>query len=318
LRRNRATFRAIKIVRLLSASDTPLTLTAISSALGIPKSSAFEILHTLSDERIVEIADSDLKTFRVGLGLLELGMVALSKIDLRREADPFLRELNRLTGETAVLAVEDKGYMVCLDRVEGQSVLRTSVELGSRVPMYCTALGKAVLAAYPEAQALDVAAARRVRKLTPNTLTNIADLRRDLSRTRRRGYAIDNGESNRNVRCVGAPVYSARGKVVAAVSIAAPVSSVDSEKVRQFGALIQKTALSISRRLGFAGRVLYPLGDARARRGRDETSQPARRQDAYVGDGVHPSGPAPVQAARGRSAAFRTPEHPRRLDRVTE
>lgn len=258
MRKNRAALRAIAILRLLSTSDTALTLTAISGALRIPKSSTFEILHTLVDEGMAEIADTALKTFRAGLGLLEVGLHALSQIDLPREARPLLRELNQSTGETAILAIEDKGFMVCLDRVEGHSVLRTSVKLGARVPMHCTALGKAVLAAYPDAKTLEILKTRRLKRMTSNTIGNIRDLQQELKRIRERGFAIDNQENALNVSCVGAPIYSDRGRVIAAVSVAAPTSSVDSKRLHRFGALVQKTALGISRRLGYPGREIYP------------------------------------------------------------
>jgi len=281
LRKNRATLRAIAIIRLLSASNSPLRLTAISGALHIPKSSTFEILHTLADEGIVEIADSALKTFKVGLGLLEVGLHALSQIDLPREAHPLLKELNRLTGETAILAVEDKGCMVCLDRIEGRSMLRTSVKLGARVQMHCTALGKAVLAAYQDAKALEILKTRRLRKMTNNTIGNIRDLQRDLKRIRERGFAIDDQESYPNVSCVGAPVYSELNRVVAAVSVAAPTSSVDSEKLHHFGALIQKTALRISKRLGYPCHVLYPPMEEGSLSTRGRNPQPEKRQHGY-------------------------------------
>jgi len=251
MRNNRSASRVIDILRLISTKDHALTISEISQTLGIPKSSTFEILYTLLEKNIVEIANEDLKTFRLGLGLFEIVLSALAKTDLHREARPLLEMTGSKIGETVFLAVEDQGEMVYLDKVEGPSMLRTTANLGSRMPMHCVALGKALLAAYPKDKVKEIISRRKLVQRTKNTIINYSDLMKELDATRKRGYSIDNQEAAPDVFCVAAPVYDGLGKPVAAVSIATHASKMKSGRLREFAERIQNTALTISKRLGF-------------------------------------------------------------------
>ncbi len=114
-----------------------------------PKSSTYELIHTLLGKGILEFDNEDLKTFRLGIKVFELGMSVLEKTDLPKMARPYLEELSAKTDETVFLAVENSGSIVYLDRVEENSSITTSAGLGMRRPMYCTGLGKTLLATYP-------------------------------------------------------------------------------------------------------------------------------------------------------------------------
>jgi DNA-binding IclR family transcriptional regulator len=257
MRINRSTSRTIDILELISRKNDSLTITEISKTLGIPKSSTLEILHTLMQMNIVEIDKEKLKTFRLGLRLFEIVLSALAKTDLHRETRPLLEGMMSQSGETVFLAVENQGEMVYLDKVEGPSMLRTTADLGSRLPMHCTALGKALLAAYPEEKVREIIQRRKLISRTKNTITRYADLVEELKATRERGYSIDNEEDIADIFCVGAPVYDQTSKPIASISIASQASKMTRRRIEKFGGQVQKVGLDISRKLGFQGDRLF-------------------------------------------------------------
>jgi IclR family transcriptional regulator, negative regulator of allantoin and glyoxylate utilization operons len=274
MKSNESVSRAIDIINLIAASADPLTLTEISKRINIPKTSAFGILHTLVEKRVLEVADENTKAFKLGIGLFESTLTALSSTDLLKAARPLIEDLNRLTGETVLFAVEDSGDMVFLDKVEGNSIIRATIKLGARVHLHCSAIGKAVLAALPEPDLLAFLQAGPLSRMTEHTIVSRADLLKNLAATRARGHSIDDQENVLDVLCVGAPIYSRQRKVIAGISITMQASKVDGDKASYFGALINSTALKLSRRMGFSESILYwdreDLQDDK--RGRDDRS----------------------------------------------
>jgi DNA-binding IclR family transcriptional regulator len=257
VRINKSTARTIDIIKLLSESNAPLTLTGISKALGIPKTSTFDIIATLMDRNVVEYENRAFKTIQLGLGLFEITLLALGKTDLHRVARPYLDKILEKTGETVYLAVENSGDVVYLEKAEGSSAVRHSANLGARLPLYCTGLGKAILAAYPDEKVREIVTVSGMRSFTPQTITNLMDLQEELAATRLRGYAVDNQEASEGVFCVAAPIRGVEGLPVAAISIASGSSMLQEAKMDKLGNLIATKALNISRKMGFSEVTLF-------------------------------------------------------------
>ena len=257
MRINNSTARTIEIIKLLAERDTPLTLTEISNTLGIPKTSTYDIVATLMDRNILEYQNSLFKTIQLGLGLFEITLLALGKRDLHRVARPYLDQILERTGETVYLAVENNGEVVYLEKAEGSAAVRYSADLGTRLPLYCTGLGKAILAAYPDEKVREIVAGLSMRSFTPQTITNVMDLHDELAATRLRGYAIDNQEVTEGIFCVAAPIYGTGDKPVAAISIASGSSMMQDGKMDKLGTIIAEKALVISRKMGFFKETLF-------------------------------------------------------------
>lgn len=234
-----------------------MTLTEISTSLGIPKTSTFDIIATLLDKNILEYENKQFKTIQLGLGLLAMTLRALGKKDIHRVARPYLDQLLEKTGETVYLAVENHGEVVYLEKAEGTGAVRYSADLGASLPVYCTGLGKSILAAYPDEKVPEIVGGNRMRAYTPKTITNLMDLLEDLAETRLRGYAFDNQEVTEGICCVAAPIYGPENKPVAAISIASGISMLQDGKKEKLGALIAENALLISRKLGSSRETLY-------------------------------------------------------------
>lgn len=254
---NESVSRAIDVINLVAGANRPMTLAEICRETGIPKTSAYGIIQTLIHKNVLESADEYTKSFRLGLGLLETTLAAISETDLLKAARPLLEELNQMIGETILFAVEDNGDMVFLDMLEGSAYLRATVKLGTRVRMHCTAIGKAVLAAFPEKYVFEYLNEGPLMALTERTITSRTDLLKDLDLTRNRKYSLDDEENVDDVRCVGAPIYSRGGKVIAGVSISTHTARVDMDKLEYYGSLIHRTALKISRRMGYSEADIY-------------------------------------------------------------
>lgn len=257
MRINKSTARTIDILELFSKKNKPLTLTEISKILGIPKTSAFDIIYTLLDKNILEYDNKQFKTFQIGLRLFEVALLALGKTDLHRVSRPYLDQLLEKTGETVYLAVENNGEVVYLEKAEGTSAVRFAAELGTRRPIYCTGLGKAILAAHTDTKVREIIKRNRLTPFTENTITTYNELLEELEAIRERGYAIDNQECVKDIFCVAAPICGISDKPIAAISIATDASSMDAGKLEKLSVLISESALKISRKLGFAKDKLF-------------------------------------------------------------
>ena len=182
--------RVMSILSCFRDRDASLKLTDITSRTGLHKSTAYRLLEAMRHHGVVCL-DPATGSYRPGLRLFELGMLAVGQFDLSRAAYPVLDALVERTSETAHLCVLDGFDVVYLAKVESKHALRIPSGIGRRNPAYCTAVGKAILAALPE-DALTALLDRAVFKpRTRKTIQNVADLHRDLKLTRLRGYAVD-------------------------------------------------------------------------------------------------------------------------------
>ena len=255
---SRATERAMAILNYMAAVRSPVGISEVARSLSFPKSSVFAIMHTLVRGRYAEIDDGERKTYRLGFRLFQTGITYLSNVDFHRVAHPLLHELMNRLEESIHLAVEDDKHLVFVDSIEAKHLLLRSVaRLGrSESPMYCSGLGKALLAAWSDQALVDEYRGAPFVPVTPNTVRNFAELLEEVTRTRHRGYAIDAMESNADLFCVACPLYDRDGRVVAAMSCTAPAAKMD-EQLSVITDAVLETAMRISQRLGFLGSRFY-------------------------------------------------------------
>src|SRR4051794_32857578 len=140
--------------------------------------------------------------YRLGLKLFELGTRAVSQLDLRERARPFLERVVLETGETVHLCIYDDGEVVYVDKVEPARSVRLASSVGRRNPAYCTAVGKAIMAFLPEEQVEDAVHKHGLRSLTRKTVSTLTELKTELEIIRERGYALDDEENEEGVCCV--------------------------------------------------------------------------------------------------------------------
>jgi len=248
--------RVALIFDVLAKPTKGMSLGELAAKVDLPKGTAHRILSSLMYFDFIR-QDPETRKYSLGFKLVELGSSLLEQINLRKEAEPFLHELSEKTNETAYLAILDRTEVVYIEKIESQddSVgLRATSKVGQRNAANSCSLGKALLANLPE-QVLDslIPDMSFIQK-TENTITDPVQLKEHLHGIHVRGYAIDDEESERGIRCIAVPVRNEVGVVVAAMSVSGPAIRITRERVQ--GKLkddVMQTALSLSRKLGYRG-----------------------------------------------------------------
>jgi DNA-binding IclR family transcriptional regulator len=202
--------------------------------------------------------DPKTRNYSLGFKLVELGNLLLGQLDLRKEAEPILMDLAERTKETVHMVFLDRNEIVYIDKVEldrHPSGLRMASRVGLRNPAHSCAVGKVLLAHLPAEELDRIIKEKGLPKRTDNTITDPIQLREHLKLVRTQGYAIDDEENEKGVRCIAAPVFDEGGKAVAAISISTLAFRV-TKKVMQESLKkeVMEAALKISQRLGFRER----------------------------------------------------------------
>ena len=239
--------KGLKILNLLEHARQGMGTTEVAAQLEIDKSSASRLLHTLAKYGFVE-QDAVTARYLLGPQLVTLGQHLLNRITLRDHARPYLRQLVDKTGECAHLAILAQEQALYIDQVGSTAALRVESEIGTLSPLYCTALGKTLLA-FGDSLVPD-----ELVPFTHRTLTDRGALESQLAQTIGRGYAIDDEEYNYGVRCVASPVYDHNRVVVGAIGISGPAGRVTLERIDEFGVVVKDVAASLSSRLGYAAK----------------------------------------------------------------
>lgn len=231
------------------AEERGVSFAELSRGTEMNKSTLLRLLAPLQDFALVE-QDPLSDRYRVGVKSLQWAEACIAGLRLRHIAAPFLRELMEASHETVHLVVYDHGHVVYIDKVESSNTIRMFSRIGSRMPAYCTAVGKSFLAYLPES-AFEDAVTQGLAQRTDNTLTTPEALRDDLERIRLRGYAVDDEENEAGVRCIGAPIFDHSARVAAALSVSGPTSRITPEQVEHLGRLVKGVSEQISEHLGF-------------------------------------------------------------------
>ena len=237
------------LLEVLSHNGPDLTLVQISDFLKLHKSTAHRLIMVLERHRLIE-KNSNTGKYRLGLKLFELGTKAIGQLDLRERSRPFLERAVLETGETGHLCVYDDGEVVYLDKVEPTRSVRLTSSVGRRNPGYCTAVGKAMMAFLPALEVEVSARKHGFEQLTRKTIRNLAELKTDLAKVRKLGYAVDNEEHEDGVLCVGAPVWSVGQHPIAAISVSGPTFRFSAEKIPAVAQKVMSIAQALSLELG--------------------------------------------------------------------
>jgi IclR family acetate operon transcriptional repressor len=190
-------------------------------------------------------------THHLGIACFAIGQAAAGQLDIRRLSLPHLRDLNQQTRETIHLTVRHGVSAVYVEKLDSPEPLRIHSRIGASVPLYCTAVGKVMLAYMPADEQDHVLSQLELKRLTPNTAGSLQELRAELFRVRKNGYASDLEEHELHIRCVAAPIWDHTGSVQSSVSITAPSIRMPVARLRQLAPLIQTAGLQISAELGY-------------------------------------------------------------------
>lgn len=239
--------KAIRLLDLLVA-EGPLRFAELEERTGIPKATLHRTLGELIDERFV-IHDERLLTYNAGYRILEMANRVWTRSDIRMLSRDQLLALSALSGETVQIAVHADTHVVVIDHVESTQSVRLSISVGNKAPVYCSGIGKVMLAWCDDERRESIISRISFARFTPNTITKLPDLRKELAAISKQGYARDLEEHFLGTNCIAAPIVDHAGQAIAGISITAPTFRVSAEEIEVWKEPLMAAAAEVSRRL---------------------------------------------------------------------
>lgn len=220
--------KGLRIIEAFGDTTRRLAIADAAKATGLDRATTRRCLLTLAE---LGYADYDGKFFTLTPRILRLGHAYLSATPLPRIVQPVLDRLAETIHQSASASVLDGTEIVYVARASQQRVMSINLTPGSRLPAYCASMGRVLLAALPEANALTLLQATEIRAFTPNTKTEINALMAELATVRAQGYAVIDQELEIGLCSLAVPLHDDRGRVVAAINIGAPAAQIAADEM---------------------------------------------------------------------------------------
>ena len=236
---------------LAAVGDSGQTgISELSQRLGMSKTTVHRVMQTLKALGYVT-QEVETERYRLTIRLFELGAKALESVDLVREADVEMRRIAQATREAIHLGAFDEDSIIYIHKIDADYGLRMQSRIGRRNPLHSTAIGKVLLAWMDPADAHEVLSHVEFRKSTSKTLSSAEAVLSILPHVREQGYGEDNEEQEEGLRCLAVPVFDRFGRVIAGLSISFPTMRCGADTKSHYVALLQRSGLAISTRLGY-------------------------------------------------------------------
>lgn len=237
--------RAYRILKCFEEHEM-LRIVDISNMLSLHKSTTFGLVDTLVQLNLLE-QDEETGMYKLGMELFRLGMRV--NFNLKKIVSPYIDRLVIETKETSNFVVRKGTNIVYVLKKESPHSMRICTKLGLELPMYCTAVGKAILAHLEDEVIDEIIDKTEFKKFTNNTITDVGELKRELEQIRALGYAVDNEELEYGLTCVAAPIIDCRGTTLGGISVSGPTVRMDYKKIKYVSELLMKYAEEIKAKL---------------------------------------------------------------------
>lgn len=244
----RSVGKAIDVLFSFNRERPSLTAEEIARELGFPRSTVYRLIATLRGKGVIQQKPGS-DAYMLGSRLLQVGDVIRLSLDLRRTALPFMQLLVRLSRETVVLVVPTDTQATYLEMIESPEPMRVIPSDGMSFPLHCGSTRR-ILLAYMNEGYREQYLRGRLRRYTPATIIDKADLRRDLAQILKQGYAVSNQEIYAGARSLAAPVRDANDRVIASVGIVGPVQRLTDARIGKLLPSLLECAEGISVALG--------------------------------------------------------------------
>lgn len=219
-------------------------MTQIAEKVGIHKSTVHRLLATLEEKHFVE-RDKSTGAYRLGINMLQMAYLTLERNDLRNIAARYLRQLSEQHRETVNLAILDGPDVIYLDVVESPQRVKLAAATGQRLPAFCTASGKAILAFSPF-EVVQKVLEQGMPRYTQNTLISVESFFENMKQTQERGYALSLQEFEEGINAIAVPILDHRNQPIASVAVAGPSYRLTQERMAEIGNNLMATAHEIS------------------------------------------------------------------------
>jgi IclR family transcriptional regulator, KDG regulon repressor len=243
--------RALQILSAFDDEHPERGVSDIAELMGLHRATTHRIMITLLNCGYLERAPDGDK-YRLGLKLASTGLCVVNRLDFRREALPYMRQLVQEFKENCDLGVFEQGEVFGVEVVPGNHALMIAARPGFRLPLHCTASGRVFLAFLPDSER-DSLLSQPLKAYTAKTITSTSELRRQLAEVQKKGYGLDDEELEVGVRAIAVPIRNRDGAVVAAMSIPGPASRMTKERVSEIAAALLEASAAISARMGWRG-----------------------------------------------------------------
>jgi len=243
--------RGIKMLELLAQVGEPLTMSQLAEQMKMNRPTAYRFLYTLENLKLIE-RNPESKAYQIAPNILKLGYGVFQTSDLWQTAHPYLVGAKQKYGETFNVSILDDAQILYIDRVKTQSILSINLEIGSKLPAYCTSMGRVLLAYLTESEVRALLKPIKWKKYTPQTIASFKELQSILEEVRKKGVSINLGELALELWSAAAPIRNRDGKVVAAVNMA--VNALKHEKryvTKVMIPAVLEVASQISRAMGY-------------------------------------------------------------------
>ena len=243
--------KALDLLEQFNGDRDELGVTELSQRLNLHKNNVFRLLATLETKGYIE-QNKATENYRLGLKSLELGQTFIKQLGLVRPVKPFLKEIVEECDEMAYLGTIRQNSVLCLDVEEANQMVKVANRVGWRLPIHCTAIGKAQIAYATEEELEKLSILENMERFTPNTIVDKAEFIKHIKEVAKRGYALDNEEYNLGVRCVGVPLRDYTGRVVGGISVSGPSFRMTDELLKEkIIPVVKDAGEKASKRLGF-------------------------------------------------------------------
>lgn len=250
---NRTAKRTVDILKLVSDRPEGVTLDEICSCLKLPKTSAYDIVTTLAELGMLNITRGQRQSYTIGLAAYRIGVNYLNNMDFISAIEPELKAFCREVERTVFFGVRSDHEVVYICKFEPENPIITTATVGTKNPVYCTSLGKAILAFTDEESRSQILSRVKFERKTARTILSRLELTHELEEIRETGYAVDDREMEEHMKCVGAPVFGADGSVLGAISVSSLYKP--EENYALLGQAVAKKAAQVSKLLGFLGKM---------------------------------------------------------------
>ncbi len=245
--------KSLDVLDCLASARRSLSAPEIAKLCRMSRPTAYRLLTTLMTRGYVMVDDD--YNYSLGTKILGLARVVLDTMNLPKMAQPYLHELSQLSQETAFMSILDDAKILYIAKEEGPQVQASQTfqmrsNVGTRIDLHMSAMGKAILANLPADERRALLARLTLTRYTSHTITDCDALINELEQTRRRGYAIDDCEGDDWIRCVASPVYDGGGRVLGAISIAGPAHRMTLDYIQQLSGDVIRVTQALSKQLG--------------------------------------------------------------------
>jgi DNA-binding IclR family transcriptional regulator len=244
----RAVERALDILLCFTREEPTRSLTQIAESVRMSKTTVHRLLTTLENKRFIT-RDKVTGLYRLGLRFIEMASLVLQDVELHRWAYPYLQRLSEDYGETADLSILDGSDVMYLEVIESPQRVKLAAAIGQRLPAFCTASGKALLAYLPAEQVRKILG-DNLMEYTDRTPVSVPELLEDLRLTAERGYAISEQEYEKDINAVAAPIFDVDHHPIASIAIVGPSFRLTKERLPALGEAIRQMTQVISSEVG--------------------------------------------------------------------